>query len=222
MFKSLLNIFLKSNCPLCKRSAEEILCSYCQRQIQRFQFEDSCKFWQRDLSLFVWGFYSGQLKRAIATFKYDGYTQLAQPLGYWLGQAWLDSPLHTKAKKLTVVPIPLHSQKLKDRGFNQAELIARYFCQLTGYSLQTKGLERIKETEALFDLNPLERKQQLNNALALGKDFQRRLPKTPVLILDDIYTTGTTTKEATKVLSQKGIEVFGVVAIATGKTSSLS
>ncbi|MGK7873057.1 MAG: ComF family protein [Xenococcaceae cyanobacterium] len=215
MLKSLLSLFLQSSCPLCERPADDRVCEYCQRQLQRCQLKNSCQFWQGDLPVFVWGVYGGQLRRAIAALKYDAHPQLGELMGYWLGKAWLDSPLYAKAKKMTVVPIPLHPNKLQERGFNQAELIGRSFCQFTGYSLQKQGLERMRETKAMFGLSALERKQNLSNAFGLGKGFQRRHPKSPVLLLDDIYTTGTTVREAAKILHQERIQVFGVVAIAT-------
>ncbi len=217
MLKSLLSLFLQSNCPLCERPADEHICKYCQRQLQRCQFKNSCQFWQGDLPVFVWGVYSGQLKRAIAALKYDGCSQLAELMGYCLGKAWLDSPLYGRAKKMTVVPIPLHPNKLKTRGFNQAELIARSFCQFTGYSLQPQGLERRRETQAMFGLSVTQREQNLKLAFSLGKGFHKRRPHSPVLLLDDIYTTGTTAREAAKRLLEAEIQVFGVAAIATSK-----
>ena len=104
---------------------------------------------------------------------------------------------------------------MQERGFNQAELIAKSFCEYTGYTLKVNGLERIKNTQALFGLNLGDRQEQMQNALTVGLDFQKRLPKTPVLIVDDIYTTGTTASEAAKVLQKIGIKVIGVAAIAS-------
>jgi predicted amidophosphoribosyltransferase len=164
--------------------------------------------------LFVWGNYGGLLKRAIASLKYDGHRELAEIMGQWLGRAWLASPRLGKTKRLTVVPIPLHGQKLKARGFNQAELIARSFSQMTGYPLQPQGLQRVRETQAMFGLNPTEREANIRGAFRLGTGLQQRRPPAPILLLDDIYTMGTTVTEAAKVLRQHKIPVFGVAAIA--------
>jgi len=218
LVKSFLNLFLKSNCPLCQRPAAGEFCPYCHKQLQRCQLSDPGRFWYSQQRVFVWGEYGGALKRAIAALKYDGNPQLAKPLGGWLAEAWLSFP-ELAIDNLTVVPIPLHQEKLKERGFNQAELLAESFCELTGLPLQRHGLERVKNTQALFALTPLQRQAEMKNALSLGKDFRRRLPRGRVLLVDDIYTSGTTVKSAIKILEHSGISVYGTVALATPNKS---
>jgi ComF family protein len=213
----LLALFLKSNCPLCDRPAEVKLCEYCQRQLQRCQLSHPSEFWKGELPVFVWGNYSGILKRAIAALKYDNQPQLAHPLGHWLAQAWLRSPAGNHSKKLTVIPIPLHSTKRQQRGYNQAELIAQSFCDITGYKHQPQGLERMRSTEAQFGLSAQAREQNLAEAFRVGKCLQKHSPHSPVLLVDDIYTTGATVRSAAQALQQQGILVYGVVAIATSK-----
>lgn len=212
--KSLLNLFLKSNCPLCQRPAAAEFCSYCDKQLQRCQLADPGRLWDSDRAIFVWGEYGGALKRAIAAFKYENNPQLAKPLGCFMAEAWLNSP-EIAIDNLTVVPIPLHQEKLKERGFNQAELLAESFCDLTGLPLQRDGLERVKYTQPLFELSAKERQAEMKDALILGKDFRRRHPRDRVLLVDDIYTSGTTVRSAIKVLKQSGISVYGTVALAS-------
>lgn len=218
LVKSFLNLFLKSNCPLCQRPAAGEFCLYCHKQLQRCQLTDPGRFWHSQQRVFVWGEYGGALKRAIAALKYDGNPQLAKPLGGWLAEAWLSFP-ELAIDNLTVVPIPLHQEKLKERGFNQAELLAESFCELTGLPLQRHGLERVKNTQALFALTPQQRQAEMKNALSLGKDFRRRRPRDRVLLVDDIYTSGTTVKSAIKILEESGIPVYGTVALATPNKS---
>jgi len=214
LVKSFLNLFLKSNCPLCQRPATGEFCPYCHKQLQRCQLTDPGRFWHSEQRVFVWGEYGGALKAAIAALKYDGNPQLAKPLGGWLAEAWLSFP-ELAIDNLTVVPIPLHQEKLKERGFNQAELLAESFCELTGLPLQRHGLERVKNTQALFALTPQQRQAEMKNALSLGKDFRRRRPRARVLLVDDIYTSGTTVKSAIQILKLSGISVYGTVALAT-------
>jgi ComF family protein len=173
------------------------------------------QFWRGELPVFPWGRYGGAMKRALKVLKYDNQRQIAQPLGYWLADAWLKSSLAPGIKP-TVVPIPLHAKKLSDRGFNQAELLAQSFCQATGLSLQGDGLERVRDTKPQFGLSEIERKQNIAGAFGLGKGFQKRRPTSGVLLLDDIYTSGKTASEAADTLRQHGISVYGIVAIATG------
>lgn len=206
-------LFLESKCPLCQRSTPQELCVDCRNQVQRCQLRDGEKFWREPLPVFAWGVYGGALKRTIAALKYENQPQLACPLGHWLAQAWLTVP-KSKEKALTVIPIPMHASKQKQRGFNQAELIARSFCDVTGLPLQRDGLTRIRATEAQFNLSPTEREQNLTGAFELGHALLRRPPKGPILLLDDIYTTGATIRSAVSVLRQHQFPVHGVVAVA--------
>jgi ComF family protein len=218
----LLALFLKPNCPLCDRPTPVELCEYCQRQLLRCQLKNPSDFWQEELPVFVWGNYTGVLKRAIAALKYENQPQLARPLGHWLGREWLKSPAATHAKKLLVVPIPLHPTKLQKRGFNQAELIAQSFCEITGYKKQQQGLERVRATEAQFSLSLPQREQNLADAFVVGKSLLQYPSASPVLLVDDIYTTGATVRSAAQSLRRRGIQVYGVIAIATSKNKKLS
>ena len=130
-------------------------------------------------------------------------------LGKFLGQAWSESNLHLEHPRLTVVPIPLHPQKRQERGYNQAEIIARGFCQATGYRLNTKALVRVRYTAAMFDLNPEQRVANLQGALKVDD-----IPKHPVVLIDDIHTTGTTVVEAIKTLKQQQIKVVSTAVVA--------
>ena len=215
MLKQLLfSAFLEARCPFCDRTSGDPICQYCQRKLSSHRLSKSDRFylWQ-NLSVFAWGKYDGQLKRAIALMKYDNHPEIGSVLGKLLAQAWLASDL-PKLKKVTVVPIPMHRSKLKSRGFNQAEIIARSFCRLTGYHLNPQALIRTRQTKAMFALNPEERKKNLQGAFKLGK-----LPQHPVLLVDDIYTIGTTAKESIRVLRQHQIEVIGVATVAKTKDS---
>ena len=213
MFSQLLSVFLQSHCPFCKRTQSESVCQYCWANLLSCQLKKhDRRHWWGETPVFAWGRYEGQLKRAIAIMKYHNHPEIGVTLGELLARAWLTSNL-TEFEKISVIPIPLHHHKLKERGFNQAEKIARGFCQLTGYELCDRTLIRVKETKAMFDLNPEERTQNMQGAFRLNK----KLPQHPVLLLDDIYTKGTTVKESAKILRRNGVNVMGSVVVA--KTS---
>ena len=219
MFKGLLSLFLKSNCPLCQRPAESTICHDCERKLQASQLRNPLQFWRQDLPLFVWGHYEGQLKRAIAVFKYENHPELGEFFGYNLGENWLKCNLLKKNPQLTVIPVPLHVEKQKERGFNQAEVIAKAFCHITRYPLHNEGLVRIRNTDALFNLNPQERQSEIKQAFRLGQGFPQPPRKQPILLVDDIYTTGTTVRECVNVLNAHQFPVLGIVAIASARRS---
>lgn len=212
-FKDLLNLFLESNCPLCQRPTSQEFCQDCTKQMQSCQLRHTNWLWKGRLPVFAWGMYGGTLKQAIAALKYQNQPHLARPLGHWLARAWLNSQLASQS--LIVVPIPLHDNRQKQRGYNQAALLAQSFCDSTGLPLQHSGLERIRETEAQFGLSILERERNLAMAFKLGSGFRRHHPTKRVLLLEDIFTTGATAYSAARTLQNLNISVYGLVAIAT-------
>ncbi|MEM7592827.1 MAG: ComF family protein [Cyanobacteria bacterium P01_A01_bin.83] len=211
MLEQFLSVFLKPSCVFCQRTAsDDIICQYCLQKLFTHQLcnQERLKLQQAE-SVFAWGKYDGQLKRAIALMKYNNKPVIGNFIGKLLAKAWLNHNL--AQQKVTVIPIPLHRQKLKERGFNQAETIARGFCQLTGYKLNTEALVRTRNTKAMFDLKTIaERANNLQGAFRIG----HKLPRSSVLIIDDIYTTGTTAQESIRVLHNNQIKVIGVAVAA--------
>ena len=210
IWKSFLNLFLESNCPLCQRPTSQEFCEYCNKQLQKCCLTNCLCSKGNSVPVIAWGRYGGTLKRAIAAMKYDNHPEIARPFGEWLGEVWLQN--YGNQTSLIVVPIPMHPLKQKQRGFNQAALIAQSFCQTTGLKLKLNGLQRVKATEALFGLSPTERKETLTQAFEIGKDF-RNPPNVPVILVDDIYTTGTTVKSAMETLSKSGIVVSQIATV---------
>lgn len=212
--KSLLSVAVQPQCATCDRAAETVLCRACEQQLRGCQLPPKPQKWHGNLPVLAWGRYDGNLKRAIAAFKYSPRPELAQLLGTWMGEAWQQSELASQIDRALVVPIPLHAAKLATRGYNQAELLGRGFCQATRLPLKPQGLARVRETAALFGLDAETRKQTLTDALSLGSDFLKRTPELPVLICDDIYTTGATVSAATDVLRRHRIRPVGIIALA--------
>ena len=181
MLKNILSIFLQPNCPLGERATTEEICNYCQKQLKSYQLKEHKKFWQGDLPLLVWGEYDGKLKQAIAALKYDKNPQIGELLGCLLAESCQKSSLiNTKIKPL-ILPIPLHKSKEKIRGFNQADIIARGFCQVTKYPLNTKGLIRIRQTKAMLSLNFDAKENNIKGAFKLGKSLEKISLSRPVL-----------------------------------------
>lgn len=207
-----LNFVLENRCPLCQRSTAKALCPDCQNQLNRERLGNPQQFWQAPLPVFAWGSYGGHLKRMIALLKYENHPQLARPLGHWLGQAWLAADL-APSHSLVVVPVPLHHDKLRQRGFNQAELIARAFCEVTRLPL-LQGLQRSRYTEAQFQLSCAARAENLVDAFQISDRLQRDSPARKILLLDDIYTTGATAQAVTQTLRSHQRSVVGLVAVA--------
>lgn len=209
----------QANCPLCKRPADRILCRDCDRQITAYQ---SPEFLQKDnpispeIPLYSWGIYDGALKRAIAACKYDNHPEIMEVIGEKIANTWQRSPI-TRAlvqnyKQISVVPIPLHANKLKSRGFNQAEVLAKQFCDLAQIPCKPQILQRIKDTKAQMQTKSvIEREENLSQAFTVPSI---KANYRDVILCDDIYTTGATIREAIATLRRRDINVRAVVVMA--------
>jgi ComF family protein len=207
-----LNLFLKPNCPLCNRTGSDVFCRYCERQIQDCQLVQPDRYWQGDLPLFAWGKYEGSIRQSIGKLKYDGHRSIGNLYGEWLAASWQKYTPSEIPSKLAVIPIPLHPEKFTTRGFNQAELIARSFCQGTGAKLDL-SLQRTRSTVAQFGLSKSARQENVAGAFTLVNSVLK--PGATVLLIDDIYTTGATVRSAALVLRSIDVNVCGVAVIAT-------
>ena len=113
-----------------------------------------------------------------------------------------------------IIPIPLHKKRRKKRGFNQAEIVARYLGKTTGIRVEPEGLIRRVYTNPQKSLNPVGRRDNLKYAFAVAEDFQ---PVKTVLLIDDIYTTGNTIDAAAKVLKRRGVQRVYFLTISIGQ-----
>ncbi len=204
-------MFLESPCPLCQRSSTTEICTTCQRRITACRITPTWNT-EETLPVFAWGTYSGGLKQAIAALKYHNHPQLADPLGLWMGKDW--NRAYPRLTSMIVVPIPMHVSKQRERGFNQATLLARSFCQTTHLPLNVHGLERLRATAAQFNLSNAERQQNLKDAFCVGGALLKQRPSQPIVLLDDIYTTGATAQAAAATLRARGFQVKGIVVLA--------
>ncbi|MBF2099163.1 MAG: ComF family protein [Gloeomargaritaceae cyanobacterium C42_A2020_066] len=211
--KALLDLFLAKTCPLCQRPAGAVLCRDCERQLQAQAIPDPWLHWRDPLPVVGWAYYGDLVKRLLRALKYEKQVALAQPLGLELGKVWTAGrPKLTQAP--WVVPIPLHPDRHRQRGYNQAERIAHAFCAWTGLPHKPQGLIRTTNTQAQYQLSAQARQANLSEAFDLGPDLSGRPVRAPILILDDIYTTGATVQAARETLAQQGYSVIGVAVVA--------
>jgi ComF family protein len=140
--------------------------------------------------------------------KYQNQSAIAEIFGQHLAQLWPQHQLPT----LTLVPIPLHPGKQAQRGYNQAELIARSLSQWANLPIAPALLQRAKDTIPQHGLSLSDRQANLNQAFTLGHPIPKNAP--PILLIDDIYTTGTTIAIAKATLESAGYPVWGSLVVA--------
>jgi ComF family protein len=142
----------------------------------------------------------GLVRKLVHDFKYGHQRHLRHPLAEWLGEAVNDSRLRGRRFDL-IVPVPLHPARERERGFNQATLLAELLARQVAVPLRPV-LERIRYTITQTAYDRAERMENLHDAFRLRKNTNVR--ELHVLLIDDVLTTGSTLSECARVLKEAG------------------
>ena len=151
----------------------------------------------------------GLVRKLVHDFKYGRQRHLRHPLAEWLREAMRDPRLHGRRFDL-IVPVPLHPTRERERGFNQATLLAELLAGQVAAPL-SPALERIRYTITQTAYDRAERMENLHDAFRLRKNMNVR--ELHVLLIDDVLTTGSTLSECARVLKEGGaISVYAATA----------
>lgn len=159
--------------------------------------------------------FDGVTRDLIHRFKYDRKVHLARPLSLLAREALTPFAAATGADLL--LPVPLHRRRLRERGFNQAVLLGRPLAKVWVLPLVVDNLQRIRWTEPQVTLTAAEREINVRGAFALTDPASVAGKK--ILLVDDVYTTGSTVIECSRVLRQAGAAAVYVVTVARAVTT---
>lgn len=190
-------------------------CLKCGKEIEREE-QEYCGDCIRIPKHYIQGYpvfrYEGALKSGMTAFKYHNRREYAE----FYGEAiWSAHGRELCQRKLDMlIPVPIHRHKLRTRGYNQAELIARALSRRMQIPCHAKLLSRIVDTRPQKELNDKERLNNLKKAFFLqenGVELKR------VLLVDDIYTTGATIEACTQVLLAAGASQVCYASVCIGE-----
>ncbi len=217
---------------------------FCPRCIEAIDKCKPVRVSKTEMYMLSWGVYGGHLKEAIYFIKYSGMEitetyqnrpgslnalprKIARIANRRLVGAavdefalalaklwWKDYELNKVSPNSIVVPVPLAHKRLQERGYNQAALLAKSFAWYAQLKYEENGLKRVKETPPLYNLNRQERQQVMSGVFMLGDTFIKNKHQSPIILVDDIYTTGTTVNAARQVFEQNGMRLAGMVTLA--------
>lgn len=149
------------------------------------------------------------VRKLIWHLKYRSMQDIGQVLGMLLADYFVEQDFLDYFAGALVVPVPLHQSRLRERGFNQAELVARDFAKRLSLECQPI-LRKVRKTKNQVDLEKRERLQNMMNAFSLISPLG--LEERKIILIDDVATTGTTLNECAKVLRSAGAgEIWGLV-----------
>lgn len=113
-----------------------------------------------------------------------------------------------------IIPVPLHPSRRRERGFNQAELLAKELGELVGIFVNPKAVRRIRKTTYQKQLDDIGRRKNLKGAFSIDPEWN---PKRCVLVVDDIYTTGNTIHRTAEALKKAGAQKVYFLTISIGQ-----
>lgn len=196
--------WLCDNCKNLLEYTKEPKCIKCSRPVQKEKsFCTQCA--NKDFS-FCKNFsvyeYYGVLQSIIYKFKYGNNPNLGKGLAKLMVE---NLGLEFFKDFDFLVPVPLHKRKLRKRGFNQAGVLCKEISKLTGVKSLDKLLIRKKNTKSLSRLSPRERVNNLKGAFHINQKYKNNnIESRSFLIIDDIYTTGSTMNFCSKILVENG------------------
>ncbi len=157
------------------------------------------------------GLYQGELKDLILLFKYRGYEILGRPLGRFVFESLKgEESLWWGVEAL--IPVPLHPKRKSKRGFNQARVLAKELSKLKGLPLEDLVLRKMKNVPPQTSLERDERGKSVRGVYTVLKS--EKIQGKTVLLVDDVYTTGSTLKECSRELLRAGAKEVRAITIA--------
>lgn len=176
-------------------------CSDCNAQLPAFKIARAVGPYEND-----------KIRKAVKVLKFLGRKYMHIAMGTCMAQVVLNEPEFWPID--AIVPVPISRYSLKNRGFNQSELLAKQI----GHIIKVKGyahlLHRVKETPPQRELSREERQFNLRYAFEICEIS--RVKGKHILLVDDVYTTGSTAMECTNTLLNAGAEDVSVIVWATG------
>ncbi|MCR4956149.1 MAG: ComF family protein [Lachnospiraceae bacterium] len=205
-------------CPRCKKrlmKIKEPMCIVCGKQLEdeemeicydcshtkhEFEFHRSVFLYEERAKKLMYGLKYGHNRDCGAFFA----TEIVKDMKRFIQALGVDG----------IVPIPLHKEREKQRGYNQAEIIAKIIGKECNILVYPDYLIRGKRTRPQKELNQLERKNNVENAFHVKKNA---VQLKEILLVDDIYTTGTTMDAASRALKQEGVSKVYCLTACIGR-----
>lgn len=205
-------------CRECEKKlsyVEEPVCMKCgkalRRKEQEYCFDCAHKKQEYDRGISLYHY--GSIRKTVYRFKYGGRQEYAAFLGGEMARRLGGQILAWKPDAL--VPVPLHKKRLQKRGYNQALLLARQLGGQLGVPVAEDWILRVKNTVPQKLLDGRERQNNLKKAFIIGKNDVKL---NTIVIIDDIYTTGSTVNEIALLCRQHGVKrvYFAALSIGSG------
>ena len=228
--RHVLDLLYPPVCPFCGKISPEGICAGCRKKIVyvteprcmrcgkplRDEIREYCRDCEARSSFFDRGYgmwlHREPVSGAVYRFKYKNKRNWGRIFAVELAEHYEGQIRAWGIEE--IIPIPLHSTRKRKRGFNQSEVVAGILSELTGIPCRTDVLFRIRKTVPQKQLDRRGRKDNLMGAFGVSREWNAC---ENVLLIDDIYTTGTTVGRAAKMLKKAGAQNVYFLTISIGQ-----
>ncbi len=227
-----LHLLFPARCPMCDEllgRAETYICDACRTEVKFteepycmkcgktvLQEKEFCNDCLRHIHVFDRGrtllLYEGPVKKSIYRFKYAGRKEYAEAYAYLTEQKLGDYIRSVQPDAL--VPVPLHRERFRKRGYNQAELFGAALGRRMGIPVEAKIAKRMKNTLPQKELDLAMRQNNLKKAFKICRNDVKL---NTIIIIDDIYTTGSTIDALAECFREAGVSRIYFLAISGGR-----
>lgn len=198
IFEKVLNLFFPIKCGVCGKIGLPI-CKECEERLKPYEIN----LVQKD-KFFIYK-YQDIIRNLLLNYKFNDASYLANSFAYLIKN---NKKIYSILKNYDIIiPVPLHKKRMNERGYNQTELIAKKL----GIPVETNCLIKAKNIKPQSTKTAKERQIDIKNVFAIQN--VEKIKNKKLLLLDDIYTTGSTANECIKTLS-KATNKIGFLAIA--------
>ncbi len=201
-------------CYICGKRGKNIICERCTRKLEKLakykieQHDAEIDYFSYHIYLFD---YTGVIRKLLLDFKFHDKAYLCEIFVKFLLK---NEKIGRFLKNYDIIiPVPIHKKRQKERGYNQSLLIARKWeKEETRISVEANVLLKVKHTKPQSTLS---REERIENAKQVYEiQNAEKIKEKDIILLDDIYTTGSTVRECAKILKENGARSIVVVTIA--------
>lgn len=201
-------------CGMCDRINKNNICINCKAKIKKYLINDieNCKnnkevYYDYRIKILK---YENMVRERIIEYKFREKTYIYKTLEKIILN---NEKIYSFLKKYDIImPVPMYKKKKLERGYNQTELIARELSKDLEIELDYKNLKKIKNTKTQSKLTKAERKENIKNAFMIKNTF--RVEGKKIILFDDIYTTGSTLNECSRILKEAKVKEIAILTIA--------
>ncbi len=208
---NILSLIYPPVCGFCGKIDKNYICKKCSLKIKEYEIKNDCitknMYIDEGYSIFR---YKGIIRDTFIKYKFNNKPYLSKTF----------SKIILKNKKICgilkkydiIIPVPVHKKRKQKRGYNQTEIIAREIAKALDIKIVTDVLIKNKNIKPQSQLTKRDRKQNVKNAFKVQNN--KKIINKSILIFDDVYTTGSTINECSKVIKLAGAKNIGILTIA--------